>query len=113
MPTAPLLRTPDARRTANRLLDVLQREGIAAGAAVTESSVLAPRRLDAEAALNAPVPTVAHTLLRGICEGNPQAEVRQRPLIRWLELRDSHPGPAQLQTTPSRCDAAPVTPRSS
>lgn len=40
MPTAPLLLTPDARRTANRLLDVLQRERIADGAAVTQPSVL-------------------------------------------------------------------------
>lgn len=29
--------------------------------------------------------TIAHTFLHGICEGNPQTENRQRPLIRWLE----------------------------
>jgi ANTAR domain len=45
-----------------------------------------------------PVPTIANTLLRGICEGNPQTERRQRALVRWLEaqLRDADPGRAQL-----------------
>jgi hypothetical protein len=28
---------------------------------------------------------VAHTLVHGICEGNPQTAARQRPLMRWLE----------------------------
>ncbi|MDO9496775.1 MAG: ANTAR domain-containing protein [Nocardioides sp.] len=37
------------------------------------------------------VPTIAHTLLSGICEGNPQTEVRQPTLMRWIEaqLRDA------------------------
>ena len=51
MPTAPLLLTPDARRTANRLLDVLQRERIADGAAVTQPSVLGPGGIDAHSEL--------------------------------------------------------------
>ena len=33
---------------------------------------------------------VAHTLVRGICEGNPQTAVRQRPLLRWLEQQLRH-----------------------
>jgi len=37
-----------------------------------------------------PVRTIAHTLLHGICEGNPQIESRQRPLIRWLEDQLRH-----------------------
>ena len=98
MPTGPLLLTPDARRTANRLLEVLQRERIADRAAATDSSDLGPCGLDANSALmeqakgalmlhygvdshqafavlvgwartsHTPVPTIAHTLLRGICE---------------------------------------------
>lgn len=49
-----------------------------------------------------PVTTIAHTLLRGICEGSPQTEVRQRALMRWLEaqLRAGDPGHAQLRTDP-------------
>ena len=41
-----------------------------------------------------PVRTIAQTFLHGICEGNPQTETRQRPLIRWLEdqLRLGVPG---------------------
>jgi hypothetical protein len=37
-----------------------------------------------------PVPVLAHTLLHGVCEGNPETETRQRTLVRWLEdqLRD-------------------------
>lgn len=49
---------------------------------------------------------VAHTLVHGICEGNPQTAVRQRPLMRWLEQQLRHhdldlvratspPGPAR------------------
>jgi hypothetical protein len=34
-----------------------------------------------------PVQTVAHTLVHGICEGSPQTELRQGPLMRWLESR--------------------------
>ena len=144
MSTAPLLLTPDARRTANRLLDVLQRERLRGGAAATDSSVVGPCGIDAGSALierakgalmlhygvdshqafavlvgwartsHTPVATIAHTLLRGICEGNPQTEVRQRALVRWLEaqLRDCDLGPAQLRTAPVRCEPAHQTPRS-
>lgn len=31
------------------------------------------------------VPTLSQTLLHGICEGNPETEIRQRSLVRWLE----------------------------
>ena len=144
MPADPRPFTPDARRTANRLLDVLQRERSADRAAPTDRSVPGACEVDANTALverakgalmlhfgvdshqafallvgwartsHTPVPTIAHTLLRGICEGNPQTEVRQRPLIRWLEaqLRDSDPGHAQRQTAPARCELAHETPRS-
>ncbi|MFC7360372.1 ANTAR domain-containing protein [Nocardioides astragali] len=49
-----------------------------------------------------PVVVVAHTLLRGICEGNPHTEVRQRALVQWLEaqLRDGAPDPPQVRTPP-------------
>ena len=42
-----------------------------------------------------PVPSLAHTLLHGICEGNPETERRQRSLVRWLEdqLRNGGPDP--------------------
>ena len=30
------------------------------------------------------------TAFRGICEGNPQTAVRQRPLLRWLEQQLRH-----------------------
>jgi hypothetical protein len=48
-----------------------------------------------------PVATIAQTLLRGICEGNPQTDIRQRALVRWLELqlRDSDPDHEQLRPT--------------
>lgn len=114
---------------ANRLLDVLQRERVADGVDGADGSVPAFCGVDASPALieqakgalmlhygvdshqafavlvgwarrsRTPVPTVAHTLLRGICEGSPQSEVRHRPLLRWLEaqLRDSDPGHAQLR----------------
>jgi hypothetical protein len=59
-----------------------------------------------------PVTTIAHTLLRGICEGSPQTEVRQRALMRWLEaqLRAGDPGHAQLRT--ARGGRAHESPRS-
>jgi hypothetical protein len=133
-PTDPRLQTPDARRAANRLLEVLQRERIADGDAATDSSVPGPC-IAAEAALieqakgalmvyhgvdshrafevligwarasRSSVPTIAHTLLHGICAGDPQTEARQRPLVRWLEarLRDGGPAHARLRTTPARC----------
>lgn len=51
-----------------------------------------------------PVAVIAHTLMRGICEGNPHTEARQRALVRWLEaqLRDSAPDRALLSTAPAR-----------
>jgi hypothetical protein len=136
MPTDPRSLTPDARRAANRLLDVLQRDRRADGATATHPSALAPYEVHAKPALieqakgalmlhygidshqafavlvgwarisHTPVPTVAHTLMRGICEGNPQTEVRHRALMRWLEaqLRDGDPGLAQLRTAPARCE---------
>ncbi|WP_310528065.1 ANTAR domain-containing protein [Nocardioides sp.] len=118
--------TPDSRRTANRLLDVLQRERTAAA---TDPSDLGPSEIHAKLALierakgalmlhygvdshqalavligwsrisRTPLTTIAHTLLRGICEGNPQTEIQQRALMRWLEaqLRERDPGHAQLR----------------
>ena len=49
-----------------------------------------------------PVRTIAHTLVHGICEGNPQTEVRHQPLIRWLEdqLRHTDPDPERIPTEP-------------
>ena len=46
--------------------------------------------------------TIAHALLHGVCEGNPQTENRQGPLIRWLEdqLRHGDPDLARLPTAP-------------
>jgi hypothetical protein len=38
-------------------------------------------------ATQTPVQTVAHTLVHGICEGSPQTELCQGPLMRWLESR--------------------------
>ena len=132
MPTNSPLLTPDARRTANRLLDVLQRERIGP-ATGTDPSALGPCEIEVRPALieqakgalmlhygidshracavligwarisRTPVATIAHTLLRGICEGNPQTEVRQRALMRWLEaqLRESDLGHGQLRTAPA------------
>jgi hypothetical protein len=133
MPTDPRSLTPDARRAANRLLEVLQHDRLADGAA-THGTVLASYESHARPALieqakgalmlhygidshqafavlvgwarisHTPVPTIAHTLMRGICEGNPETEVRHRALMRWLEaqLRDGDPGLAQLRTEPDR-----------
>jgi len=44
----------------------------------------------------------AHTLLRGICEGDPQTEIREPALMPWLEgqLRDGEPGHAQPRPAP-------------
>jgi hypothetical protein len=116
MPDARLL-TPEARRAANRLLEVLQRERTARGDAASDRFVLALSRTNNQAALidratgalmmhygldslqalavlvgwaresHTSVSTIAHTLLRGICEGNPQTEARQRALLRWLEAQ--------------------------
>jgi hypothetical protein len=129
---------------ANGLIDALPRERVADGAVVTEPSVLGLRETDANSALierakgalmlfygvdshqalavlvgwarmsRTPVRLIADTLLRGICEGNPQTEVRQRPLIRWLEaqLRDGDPGRAQLLNGTGPPQPAHETPRS-
>ena len=139
----PLPLTPDARRTSNRLLEVLQRERAADGAAATGPAVLGSWEIHAKPALveqakgalmlhfgidshqafavlvgwaritRTPVPTIAHALLRGICEGNAQTEVRHRALIRWLEaqLRDGDPGHAQLRSALARGDRATEPPR--
>ncbi|MCW2737809.1 ANTAR domain-containing protein [Nocardioides sp.] len=102
MSTDPRVVTRDARRTPNRLLDVLQRERIAGA---TDTSDLGPSEIHAKLALierakgalmlhygvdshqafavlvgwarisHIPLPTIARTLLRGICEGNPQTEI--------------------------------------
>ncbi len=129
---APRNPTPDARRTANRPVDELQRERIARRAAL-EPSGLGPNEIGVKPALieqakgalmlhfgvdshqafamllgwartsHTSVAVIAHTLLRGICEGNPHTEVRQRALMRWLEaqLRDGAPDDAQLPTAPA------------
>ena len=121
---------PDVPRTPHRQLGVLQPERRAHGAAVSGPCVLASYEMDADAALierakgalmlhygvdslqafgvlvgwarrsGSPVSTIAQTLLRGICEGNPQTEVRQPALMRWLEtqLRTGDPGHTQLRT---------------
>src|SRR6478735_3203466 len=107
--------TPDAQRTANRLLEALQR--VRDVAAAPDPCIPGPRAIDARTALieqakgalmlrygvdshqafavlvrwaqvtHTPVRTVAHTLLHGICEGNPQTEIRHRALTRWLEAQ--------------------------
>ena len=132
MTTHRRLLIPEAHLTANHLLEVLHRERIADRAAATDPSALERCETDTNPALieqakgalmlhfgidshqalavlvgwartsGIPVPTIAHTLLRGICEGNPQTEVRQRALMRWLEaqLRAGDPGHAQLRTDP-------------
>ncbi len=132
MPTSTRHLTPDARRTANRLLEWHER--VADGAAGTDVSLPASCEIDASPALieqakgalmlfygvdshqafavligwsrmsRTPVPTLAHTLLRGICEGNPQTGIRQEALMRWLEaqLRDGDPGHAPLGRAPAR-----------
>lgn len=50
-----------------------------------------------------PVTVIAQTLMRGICEGNPQTELRQRSLVRWLEeqLRNGDPELAHRRAAPS------------
>ena len=40
-----------------------------------------------------PVRSVAHTFLHGICQGDPQTEARERPLVRWLEDQLRHGDP--------------------
>lgn len=138
------LRTSDSRSTANHLLEVLQRERIADRAAATERSVLESCEVDVNPALmeqakgalmlhygvdshqafavllgwartsGTPVTTIAHALLRGICEGNPQTEARHQALMRWLEaqLRAGDPGHARLRTATARGGPARETPHS-
>ena len=123
MPAESLLNTPTAQRSANRLLEALQRGHDAEAAAHPSEPRL--RLVDAHTATieqakgalmlrygvdshqafavlvrwarvtHTPVRTVAHTLLHGICEGNPETERRQRSLVRWLEdqLRNGDPDP--------------------
>ncbi len=139
MATSTRLLTPDARRTSNRLLDVLQRSRVADGADGTGGFLPASSEIDARSALieqakgalmlffgidshqafavlvgwarmsRTPVPVIAHTLLRGICEGNPQTGVRHRALMRWLEaqLRDGDLGHAQHRRAPARSRPGP------
>lgn len=127
---APVQLTPAEPRAASRPLDELQRERIARRNAATG---LGPVELGVNPALieqakgalmlhfgidshqafavllgwarasRTPVVVIAHTLLRGICEGNPQTEARQRALVRWLEaqLRDGAPDHAQPRTVPA------------
>ena len=117
MPAKQLPSTGDARHASDRLLEALQRSRDADSAAAPERVVPGLREIDVNPAIieqakgalmlryginsyqalsvlvrwsrvtRTPVDTIAHTLLHGICEGNPQTETRQRPLIRWLEDR--------------------------
>jgi ANTAR domain len=107
MPTDPLLITHDARREA----DLLQRTALIEQA---KGALMLRYGVDSHQAFavlvrwarvtRAPVRTIAHALLHGICEGSSQTEVRQRPLIRWLEaqLRAGDPDLAPLPPTPVR-----------
>lgn len=141
MPTDPLLESPDLRHADNRLLETLQRRRdeatdrapyhpghrVDAATALVEQAkgaLMLRYGVDSYQALallvrwarvtHTPVTTIAHLLLRGICEGNPQAEVRHRTLIRWLEaqLRDGHPDLAPPTTTPVRPRRTHETPPS-
>lgn len=60
-----------------------------------------------------PVTTFAQTLLRGICEGNPHTVLRQRSLVRWLEveLRDGDPAVDGPGGTRVAREPTPETPR--
>ena len=130
MPHKPPFTSPDARHADNRLLESLQRrrEGVAAPEplvpgvravdanteliAQAKGALMFKYRIDSWAALavlvhwarvtRTPVRIVAHTLMHAICAGNPQTEVQQGPLIRWLEaqLQDDDPHLADLPTTP-------------
>ncbi len=130
---APRQLTPDPPRPTNDLVDELQRERLARRAADPDPSGLGLRELAANPALieqakgalmlhfgvdshqafavllgwarttHTPVVVVAHTLMRGICEGNPHTEVRQPALVQWLEaqLGDGAPGHAPVRTRPA------------
>ena len=114
---APLL-TPDARRAANRQLDAaadacdLEPYEVDVRPTLVEQAkgaLMLHYGIDSHQALavlvgwartsHTPVTHIAHTLLRGICEGNPQTEVRQPALLRWLE--------EQLRTAPARSWTGP------
>lgn len=143
MSTEPPVPTSSAHPSAIRRVEVVQRERSADLAPATDLFVPEACETDANPALleqakgalmlhfgvdshqahallvswarmsRAPVPTVAHTLMRGICEGNPQTEVRQRPLMRWLEaqLRNGDPDHARIRTATSRSEPAHESPR--
>jgi hypothetical protein len=143
MPAEPPSPTSSARHSAIRLVEVMQREPSADRPPAGDLFVPEPCETDANPALleqakgalmlhfgvdshqayallvnwarmsGAPVPTVAHTLMRGICEGNPQTEIRQGPLMRWLEaqLRKSDPDDARLRTAASRREPTHESPR--
>ena len=130
---APRQVTPDVPPTANHVVDELHRERIARRAADRDASGLGPSELGVNPALveqakgalmlhfgidshqafavllgwartsHKPVVVVAHTLLRGICEGNPQTAVRERALVRWLEaqLRDGAAVHVHLRAAPA------------
>ncbi len=119
MTTDPLLISHDVLRAENRQLEALQRgrdqalpratsvPGPRASASAlieqAKGALMLRYGIDSYQALallvrwarvsHTPVPSIAHTLLHGICEGNPQTEVRHRALVRWLEaqLRDADP----------------------
>lgn len=141
MSTDPDFLTPDARRTANRLLEVLQRERIVSASdqrdvgpceihgtfALIEQAkgaLMLYYGIDSHQAFavlvgwsrisHAPLTTIAHTLLRGICEGNPQIDIRQRALLRWLasQLRERDPAHAQRRAAPAQGELAHESPRS-
>jgi len=120
LPTNHVLTTDETRHTSERLLASLQQwrdagpatspdaivpghRAIAANRAVIEQAkgaLMMRFGIDSYQAFavmvrwsrvtRVPVPTIAHTLLHGICEGNPQIESRQRPLMRWLEDQLRH-----------------------
>ena len=135
--------TSGEHQSAIRFVEVLQREPIYGGIAAADLFVPEACEIDANPALldqakgalmlhfgvdsyqafatlvnwaqlsGTPVPTIAHTLMRGICEGNPQTELRHRKLMRWLEaqLRNGDPDHAQLRTATSAREPAQETPR--
>jgi hypothetical protein len=143
MTTEPPLPTSSAHHSAIRLVEVLQRECSADLLPATDLFVPEPCETDANPALlqqakgalmlhfgvdshqaygllvrwarlsGTPVPTIAHTLMRGICEGNPQTEVRHRPLMRWLEaqLRNGDLDHARIRSATSRREPTHESPR--
>lgn len=139
MTTEPVLNAHEARRSANRLLEALQRgrdaepvqsfpglpmDATTAGIEQAKGALMLRYGVDSHQALavlvrwgrvtRTPVHTVAHTLLHGICEGNPQTQARQQPLIRWLngQLRDGDPDLPTLPDGPVWERTTTKTPRS-